>query len=52
MIPLAYSLGFRYSMSLYVGLYLTQILYSWFEKVFQFKSPKNYTVRTGLFLRS
>ena len=49
MIPLAYSLGFRYSMSLYVGLYLRQILYSWYEKVSRFKSPKNYTVRTGYF---
>ena len=36
-------------MSLYIGLYLTQALYSWYEKVCQFKSPKNYTVRTGYF---
>ena len=36
-------------MSLYVGLYLRQILYSWYEKVGQFKSPKNYTVRMGYF---
>ncbi len=49
MMSLAYNLSFRYSMSLYVSLYLTQILYSRFEKSCQFKDPKNYTVITGYF---
>ncbi len=46
---MAYVLRQRYSMKLYVGLYLTQTLYSWYEKAWQFKSPKNHTVRTGGF---
>jgi len=36
-------------MSLCVGLYLIQTLYSLDEKVGQFKSPKNFTVRMGYF---
>ena len=36
-------------MSRYVGLYLTQTLYPGYEKAWQFKSPKNYTIRTGYF---
>jgi len=37
-------------MSLYVGVYLLQTsLYFWYEKVWQFKSPKNFTVKMGCF---
>jgi hypothetical protein len=39
----------RCSMSVYVGLYLTPILYSWYEKICQFKALTIYTVRTGYF---
>ena len=33
----------------YVGLYLIQTLYSWNEKVWQFKTSINFTVKTGYF---
>jgi hypothetical protein len=37
-------------MSLYFGVYLIQTsLYFWDEKVWQFKSPKNFTVKMGYF---